>query len=153
MSSVREAISRPIGSNQKERKLVKYYSPTKNQVYSSLKKIEFMITTDYIKKLRELKNFTQAHMATQLDMSISGYAKIESNRTDVSLSKISKIADILETDISRILNFDAKTIFNQSNNTNCLITGNNETLNINGSLDQFLMELKNEINALKRKSA
>lgn len=106
-----------------------------------------------IKKLRELKNFTQAYMATQLDMSISGYAKIETNRTDVSLSKISKIADILETDISKILNFDAKTIFNQSHNTNCLITGNNQTLNINGSLDQFLLELKNEINALKRKSA
>jgi transcriptional regulator with XRE-family HTH domain len=102
-----------------------------------------------IKKLRELKNYTQAYMATQLDMSISGYAKIESNRTDVSLSKVSKIAEILETDIAKILNFDAKTIFNQSNNTNCLITGNNQTLNINGSLDQFLLDLRNEINDLK----
>lgn len=105
-----------------------------------------------IKQLRELKNFTQAHVPTQLDMSISGYAKIESKRTDVSLSKLSKIAEILETDISKILNFDAKTIFNQSHNTNCSITGNNETLNINGSLDQFLLEMKNEINALKRKN-
>ncbi len=104
-----------------------------------------------IKKLRELKNFTQAHMATQLDMSISGYAKIEKDRTDVSLSKIARIAEILETDISKILNFDAKTVFNQSHNSNCLITGNNESLNINGSLDNFLLNLQKDINELKIK--
>lgn len=105
-----------------------------------------------IKKLRELKNYTQTHMAQQLDMSVSGYAKIEQDRTDVSMSKIFRIAEILETDVSGILNFDAKTVFNQTNNQNCLITGNNQNLNINGSLDKFLLDLQKDIRELRRKN-
>jgi transcriptional regulator with XRE-family HTH domain len=40
-----------------------------------------------IKKLRELKNYTQQHMAEELDLSLSGYGKIERNETDISVSK------------------------------------------------------------------
>jgi transcriptional regulator with XRE-family HTH domain len=103
-----------------------------------------------IKSLRELKNYTQAFMASHLNMSISGYSKIESGKTDISLSRLYQIAEVLETEVSKILSFDAKTVFNQSHNANCLITDNNEVLNINGSLDKFLMNLQNDIEMLKQ---
>jgi transcriptional regulator with XRE-family HTH domain len=36
-----------------------------------------------IKNLRELRNYTQAYMADQLNMSVNGYSKIEREETDV----------------------------------------------------------------------
>ena len=71
---------------------------------------------DNIKKLRELRNYTQQYMADQLEISLSGYGKIERNETDVSLGRLQQIADILGVDIHGILRFDDKHIFNLSNN-------------------------------------
>jgi transcriptional regulator with XRE-family HTH domain len=67
-----------------------------------------------IKKLRELKNYTQQYMANQLEISQSGYGKIERNETDISITKLEKIAGILQTDIVSILIFEDKHIFSAS---------------------------------------
>jgi transcriptional regulator with XRE-family HTH domain len=67
-----------------------------------------------IKKLRELKNYTQQYMANQLEISQSGYGKIERNETDISITKLEKIAGILETDIISVLTFEEKHIFNST---------------------------------------
>ncbi|MFY8166151.1 MAG: helix-turn-helix domain-containing protein [Sediminibacterium sp.] len=69
-----------------------------------------------IKKFRELKNITREVIASELEMSLSGYSKIERNEVDLTISKIQKIAEILKVDVSQILNFDASQIFNVSNN-------------------------------------
>lgn len=71
---------------------------------------------DNIKKLRELRNYTQQYLADQLEISLSGYGKIERNETDVSLGRLQQIADILGVDIHGILRFDDKHIFNLNNN-------------------------------------
>ena len=71
---------------------------------------------DNIKKFRELKNFTREKMAADLDLSLSGYSKIERGEIDLTLSRIQQISQILGVDISQILNFDASQIFNVSNN-------------------------------------
>jgi transcriptional regulator with XRE-family HTH domain len=69
-----------------------------------------------IKKLRELKNITRDAMAADLEMSVSGYSKIERDEVDLTISKIKRIAEVLEIDMSQILNFDASQIFNVTNN-------------------------------------
>lgn len=69
-----------------------------------------------IKKLRELKNLTQQHMATELDLSVSGYGKIERDETDVSISKLERIAEVLGVDMNTILSFDSKNVFQFTNN-------------------------------------
>lgn len=69
-----------------------------------------------IKKLRELKNFTQQHMAAELDLSVSGYGKIERDETDVSLNKLERIAEVLGVDMNTILSFDSKNVFQFTNN-------------------------------------
>lgn len=71
---------------------------------------------DNIKKFRELKNVTRDQMAADLGLSLSGYSKIERNEIDLTLSRIQKIAEILQVDVSQMLNFDVSQIFNISNN-------------------------------------
>ncbi len=71
---------------------------------------------DNIKKFRELKNLTRDEMADKLDMSLSGYSKLERGIVDLSVTKLYKVAEILEVSVSQILNFDASQIFNVSNN-------------------------------------
>ena len=71
---------------------------------------------DKIKKLRELKNYTQQFMAQELELSLSGYGKIERNETDISIGRLEQIATILGVSTQTILSFDEKHIFNFNNN-------------------------------------
>jgi len=77
-----------------------------------------MSVGEKIKKLRELKNYTQYYMANELNLSLSGYGKIERDETDISLSRLEEIAKVLEVDLPTILSFDEKNVFNFSNNEN-----------------------------------
>ncbi len=69
-----------------------------------------------IKKFRELKNLTRDEIASKLEMSLSGYSKLERGDVELTISKLYRLAEILEVDISQILNFDASQVFNVSNN-------------------------------------
>jgi transcriptional regulator with XRE-family HTH domain len=69
-----------------------------------------------IKRLRELKGITREVMASELELSLSGYSKIERGETELSLSKLYKISYILEVEVPKILNFDVSKVFNISNN-------------------------------------
>lgn len=68
-----------------------------------------------IKRFREIKDLTREQMASDLNLSLSGYAKLERGEIEITLNRLFEIADILEVDVSQILNFDAKYIFNISN--------------------------------------
>lgn len=69
-----------------------------------------------IKKLRELKNITREKMTCELNMSLSNYSKIERGEIDLTVSRVQEIANVLEVEVSKILNFDATQIFNINNN-------------------------------------
>jgi transcriptional regulator with XRE-family HTH domain len=68
-----------------------------------------------IKRFREIKDLTREQMASDLNLSLSGYAKLERGEIEITVNRLFEIADILEVDVSQILNFDAKYIFNISN--------------------------------------
>ncbi|MBP6459873.1 MAG: helix-turn-helix transcriptional regulator [Crocinitomicaceae bacterium] len=55
-------------------------------------------------------------MADKLEMSVSGYSKLERGDVELTVNKLFKIAELLEVSVSQILNFDASQIFNVSNN-------------------------------------
>lgn len=84
-----------------------------------------------IKKIRELKNYTQEYMAQKLEMTQAGYGKIERDESEVSYQKLSKIADILKVSVEDIINFNEKMIFNVMHNQ----TGNGYVVN-NGLSEQ-----------------
>lgn len=103
-----------------------------------------------IKKLRELKNFTQEHMANSLKMTQSAYSKIETGETDVSYSKLEKIASVLQIRPEDIIAFNEHMVFNVMHNQ----TGQGLVINQQADENKKLFEdqiqtLKDEIVYLK----
>src|SRR6185437_10301124 len=79
-----------------------------------------MVLGQKIKKLRELKNLTQEHLATELGLSQSAYSKIETGEVDVPYSRLEQIAKVLELKPEDIITFNEHIVFNVMHNN----TGN-----------------------------
>ena len=103
-----------------------------------------------IKKLRELKNLTQEHFAKELDMTQSAYSKIEKGETDISYSKLQKIAEALQLRPEDILSFNEQIVFNVMNNKvgNGLVI-NHVTGEAKNLYESQINSLKEEISHLK----
>lgn len=71
-----------------------------------------------IRKIRELKNFTQEQVAEKLGMTISGYSRIEREEVSVSVDKLERIAAILGVSTVDISSFDASVFFNNYGSAN-----------------------------------
>jgi len=69
-----------------------------------------------IKKIRELRNYTQEYLAQKLQMSQAGYGKIERNESELSYPRLLKIANVLSVSIENIINFNEKMIFSVMHN-------------------------------------
>ncbi len=67
-----------------------------------------------IKKIRELKNLTREHVADELNMSTSGYGKIERGEVDLTISKLIRIAQVFNVSIDFIFRFDVSLFFDES---------------------------------------
>lgn len=67
-----------------------------------------------IRKIRELKNFTREYVAGELNMSMSGYGKIERGEVDLTVNKLLEIANVLNVSIEFIFRFDVAVFFNES---------------------------------------
>jgi transcriptional regulator with XRE-family HTH domain len=65
-----------------------------------------------IRKIRELKNFTQEQVAEKLGMTISGYSRIEREEVSLSIDKLERIAEILGVSTVDISSFDESIFFN-----------------------------------------
>lgn len=105
-----------------------------------------------IKKFRELKDLTREQMAADLNLSLSGYSKLERGEIEITLNRLFEIATILEVDISQILNFDAKYIFNISNSQGVqgFDKGGNYHFNQEDKYrEKYIQKLEEEIKALK----
>lgn len=85
-----------------------------------------------LKQIRELKNLTQEHIASQLGLSTRAYSKIESGETQLTITRLNEISKILEVDPMEVLGFDHQQIFN-----NCSQEGNQNTI---GTTNYYLPE-------------
>jgi transcriptional regulator with XRE-family HTH domain len=85
-----------------------------------------------IKKLRELKNYTQSYMASELGITQGAYSRIEVGETEISYGKLSKISSILDVPVDDIVSFNENMIFNVSNNE----VGNGYVVNNGITLDE-----------------
>ncbi|MEN9610248.1 MAG: hypothetical protein RLZZ628_1062 [Bacteroidota bacterium] len=111
-----------------------------------------------IKKIRELKNYTQEYMAQSLNISLNGYGRLERDEVEITVNRLEDIAKILEMDLLQVLGFDENKIFNISYSHNHNHNQNNHALAIIQNDEGFKMlithlqeenkDLRSQINRL-----
>ncbi len=106
-----------------------------------------------IKKFRELKNLTRDKMAADLEMSLSGYGKLERGEVDITISKLYKIAEVLNVSVSQMMNFDVSNIFNVHGNQTVNGVEVKEQHYYNDQFkDKYIAMLESEVERLKSKT-
>ncbi len=73
-----------------------------------------MTLGEKVSLMRSLKGFTQEEMAQKLNMSLTGYAKIERGETKLQNPRLEKIVETLGIELRDLLNFDERNVFNHS---------------------------------------
>jgi len=63
-----------------------------------------------IRKLRELRLLSREQMALELSLSLSGYGRLERGETDLTLTRLKLISDILNVDITELFEFDPSAV-------------------------------------------
>jgi transcriptional regulator with XRE-family HTH domain len=65
-----------------------------------------------IRKLREFREYSQEYMAIVLGISTKSYSRLENGRCDFTMSRLQKIAEILQVRIVDIFCLDESKLFN-----------------------------------------
>ncbi|MFZ7217546.1 helix-turn-helix domain-containing protein [Avibacterium avium] len=118
-----------------------------------------MAIHEKIRLIREMNHWSQEEMAEKMNLSPSGYAKIERGETQLHYEKLKKIAQIFDMDISELVKDDRNICFLISENsqlssnyygTSEAVTIENEKLKLALSYkDQLLEQKDKEIESLK----
>lgn len=69
-----------------------------------------------IRKIRELKSYSQEYVAGKLDLSVRAYSKIENGETQLTINRLNQISEILEVTPQQVLGFDERFIFSHCEN-------------------------------------
>lgn len=56
-----------------------------------------------IKKIRELRGYSQEYLAEEREISQSAYSDLENNKTRLGLKRLQRIADVLDVDIVELM--------------------------------------------------
>lgn len=99
---------------------------------------------DKIRKVRELKGFTQDFMAGKLEMSQRAYSKIENNDIKLDWGRIEDISKILDIEPTDLVSFDDSLVFN-----NCSQSGKFQVFN-NNLPDELKKSYEDQIEHLKK---
>jgi transcriptional regulator with XRE-family HTH domain len=106
-----------------------------------------------IKKIRELKNLTQEHVSGLIGISQGAYSRIEIGESEISYSKLERIAEVFGMKPEEIISFNDSMVFNVMHNEtgNGLVINNNQISDLEKSLyDQQIEQLKSEVEYLKK---
>ncbi len=106
-----------------------------------------------IKKLRELKNLTQEHMAKSIGISQGSYSRMELGETEITYTKLEKISEELGMKPEEVIAFNESLVFNVMNNQtgNGLVINNNQLSDTEkNSFEQQILLLKEENSYLKK---
>ena len=104
-----------------------------------------------IKKLRELRNYTQTYMAIELDITQQGYSKIEKEGR-LTVNQLDQIAKILDVESAYILNFNEAQLLRDSNHSAASVLANIAPNNHTNTDPKFyaemIMLLRKEVDCL-----
>jgi transcriptional regulator with XRE-family HTH domain len=90
-----------------------------------------------IRKTREKRGFSQEYVANQLGINQSTYGKMERDASAITVDRLYKIAEVLESDIISLLDIGKKNIFNNQSNQ-----GNGYVVIINNDYKAMMMETR-----------
>ncbi|WKN40732.1 helix-turn-helix domain-containing protein [Tunicatimonas pelagia] len=114
-----------------------------------MEKTLLMHVSEKIRKIREVKGFSQDYMASQLNMTQTNYSKIERGDTkEMTVDRLEKIAKVLEVAPGDILNFDENQVFNSTFNNH----GGNIMI-MKDSFEQMKAQYEARIKELKEEVA
>ena len=103
-----------------------------------------------IKKIRELKNLTQEHVAGKLSMTQSAYSKIENEESDISYKRLEQIASLFDMLPEELISFNDALVFNLTKNKKASgMVINQMSANERKIYEDHILTLKNEITHLK----
>lgn len=91
---------------------------------------------DKIRLMREIRQWSQEEMADKMNMSLSGYAKIERGETKLHYDKLVQIAQIFNMNLSDLVDSDRGIFFSMNDN------GDNNSLTYYSSSDVIALEIE-----------
>ncbi len=104
-----------------------------------------------IKEIREKqKGLRQEDIAKALGLSTKAYSNIENNISDITLTRLQEISEVLGVSPEYILNYQDKSTYTNIFNN---YEGNNGTINMfQGNSSEHIKNLENQINKSKKES-
>ena len=108
-----------------------------------------------IRKLRELRNYTQEYMALNLNVTQTAYCKMEKEESRLSIERLKKIADVLDIEPLQLLTFDEKLFIPQKRREEAPRQMHDKIIYFNPNktseddVNQRLKNLENEIYTLR----
>jgi transcriptional regulator with XRE-family HTH domain len=83
-----------------------------------------MLINEKMRFMRQQKGWTQEEMAYRLSMSANGYGNIERGYTNLSLTKLKKIAALFDKNLDELFGSDDQNIFNSIGDNNTGVQAN-----------------------------
>lgn len=102
-----------------------------------------------IRKVREIKSFSQEYVANKLSVSQSAYSNIENGKTPVTSENLKTIAEILEVTPEVIEGFNDQVVFNSCSQSGQFNTYNISTLEKDELFQEVITQLKERIRNLE----
>ena len=114
-----------------------------------------------ITQYRNRKGYTYENMADELELTTAAYRKIETGETKLSVERLFRISNILETPVNELLDLDKNHFIQNNYNSESVISQRIEnfyqenkeiTSELIKAKDQLITQLQKEIEFLKTKN-
>ena len=114
-----------------------------------------------IAQFRNRKGYTYENMADELDLTTAAYRKIETGETKLSVERLFRISNILETPVNELLDLDKNHFIQNNYNSESVISQRIEnfyqenkeiTSELIKAKDQLITQLQKENEFLKTKN-
>lgn len=112
-----------------------------------------MSVNERVRLFRELNQWSQEEMAERMNMSVTGYAKIERGETNLSLHKLKQIASVLQIDLIDLIssNDNGVILVGGENNQNHFRNNYYGSQEAEFKIEKLELSLKHKDELLKQK--
>ncbi len=97
-----------------------------------------------IRKIRELKGFSQDYMAKKLNISQKAYSNIETGNRKIDKEVIENVSSVFDIDPLKLITFDEKILFENCSYSGFLNTINGLSDKERASYEAHILSLQNE---------